>query len=203
MKGVLGRGNTWVICVLSDASLVCHGSAHVVELKCRQVSLKAGAVICSISCPKLALLAVGGREGGSVYVNLGVLFSLLLFPMQYSMPTLPPGGFLTGNTPDSPNAYVCTVQNQGHNFFSYVDCTLRKDIHFFIEVAVSHCIIHVRLSTLSAVLSVMVNLLCRRYKQESKRGRPISTLATRYYVGVHYGTSVPLHGAVRSAIFMV
>lgn len=82
-------------------------------------------------------------------------FFLLLFPMQYSMPTLLPAGFLTENTLHFPNAYICTVQNQGHNFFSYVDCTLRKGIHSFIEVSVSHCVIHVCLSTLSAVLSVM------------------------------------------------
>lgn len=155
MKAILGRGNMRVICVLLDASLVGHGSAHLVQSKCSQVSLKADGVICSISSPKLALLAVGGRAGGGVYANLGVFLSLLLFPMQYSMPTLLPAGFLNGNTPHFPNAYIYTVQNQGHNFLSYVDCTLRKDIHSFIEVSVSHCVIHVRLSTLSAVLSVM------------------------------------------------
>lgn len=88
MKAILGRGNTSVICVLSDASLVGHSSAHMVQSKCSQVSLKADAVICTISSPKLALLAIGGRAGGGVYVNLGVFFFLLLFPMQYSMPTL-------------------------------------------------------------------------------------------------------------------
>uniref|UniRef100_A0A224YI15 Uncharacterized protein n=1 Tax=Rhipicephalus zambeziensis TaxID=60191 RepID=A0A224YI15_9ACAR len=110
MRGYSYIGNTpdTVLCLAEPSSRPWFGKSGAVEVQPGDNVAKVFPETCfkCLACRWWRL-----RESRSV--------TFILFPTQYSLPMFLPGGFIffIGNAYYFPITYICTIQNQGHNFF--------------------------------------------------------------------------------------